>query len=158
AAVRDSDCTYAAVCWMLRSVSVERKPGISVPGIPFVTISAIDARDVAWRSVPCRFGPMPPSPSLPWHHAHCASKIRRPSAASLDSGVREGRGVGRDWADAPAAAIDTRRLTPARRLCLRSMRRIIGPHDPRIARRVDVGVAADDRSREPRRARLVALA
>src|SRR5262249_14834553 len=36
-------------------------------------------------------GPMPPSPSLPWHHAHCASKTRRPSAASVDMAGRAGR-------------------------------------------------------------------
>jgi len=43
----------------------------------------------AFRSVVrCRLGPVPPVPSVPWHHAHCDSKMRLPAAMSVDAAVR----------------------------------------------------------------------
>jgi len=126
AEVRDSDCTYAAAWRMLRSVNGLRNDGMSVPGIPDVMMSTIDASVVAWRSRPWRFGPVPPSPSLPWHHAHCESKICRPAAASLDgAGAARRGGAARVCAAAsctPAAIVNTMKTAIGRRTTASCMR------------------------------------
>src|SRR5437660_582920 len=70
----------------MRSVSEIAKFGISVPGMPVRTMRTRSASFLAWRRVArCRFGPLPPVPSVPWHQAHCASKMRLPAARSRGS-------------------------------------------------------------------------
>jgi hypothetical protein len=72
----------------------------------------------------CRLGPVPPTPLVPWHHAHCDSKIRLPAAISLAPAVRS------DGADAaPGGCAYTKRVstrTAQTTPDIRLMRRIIG--------------------------------
>src|SRR5262252_307479 len=74
---------------------------------------------------------MPPSPSLPWHQAHCASKVRRPSAASADVAERAERGDAvRVWATDAAgsnATADAAQITEwSSRIILLRRRRVQG--------------------------------
>src|SRR5206468_12548020 len=44
---------------------------------------------------------MPPVPSVPWHHAHCASKMRCPAAASVEGRVCAAAHSGKRAANTP---------------------------------------------------------
>src|SRR3954452_17789408 len=99
---------------------------MSVPGMPLTMMSTTDGRVVACRRRPCRFGPVPPSPSLPWHHAHCASKMRRPAERSF------GPAAAADRACAKAVSGSSTRQpactrTRTRRLMRRIIRRLRAP-------------------------------
>ena len=70
---------------------------------------------------PWRFGPVPPSPPLPWHHAHCASKMRWPAARS----VVPAAAAGRVCANAVSGRTNVQQAECTRTRSRRLMRRII---------------------------------